>query len=88
MHSGAQRPIIREVDEMLIRVHVITNSKRAAVERTGSESYKVIIDEKAVEGRANIRLIEIMAEHLGVRKSQISIVKGTKAKDKLLQLHQ
>ena len=53
-------------DGMLIRVHVTTNSRLPAVERTGSESYNVKVDERAVGGRANIRLIEIMAEHLGV----------------------
>lgn len=69
---------------MLISVTVTPNSKRPIVEKTGPESYRVRVDEKAVGGRANARLLDIMAEHLGVRKSQISIVKGAKARVKLI----
>lgn len=70
--------------ETLISVRVTTNSESPGVEKTGAESYSVRVDEKAVGGRANSRLIEIMAKHLGVRKSQISIVKGAKTRNKLL----
>lgn len=75
-----------EDEKVLISVHVTPNSKKPAVERTGPESYNVRVDERAIGGKANIRLIELMAKHLGVRKSQISIVKGARGRDKLLRL--
>lgn len=56
------------------------------MEKTGAQTYTVRVDEKAVGGRANSRLIEIMAKHLEVRKSQISIVKGARTRDKLLRV--
>jgi uncharacterized protein YggU (UPF0235/DUF167 family) len=50
------------------------------------DSFEVRVDEMAVGGRANKRLVEILAEHFKVQKSRISILKGTKTRDKLVQV--
>ncbi len=44
------------------------------------------VDEKAKEGRANKRLIEILAEHLGVPKSRLRLVSGARSRDKLVEV--
>ena len=71
---------------VLIIVRVATGAKEARVTKTGEDSYEVRVDAKAVSGRANKRLLEILSEHFGVPKSRISIVRGTKSRDKVVSL--
>jgi uncharacterized protein YggU (UPF0235/DUF167 family) len=53
----------------------------------GKEDYfEVRVDERAVAGRANKRLLEILAEHFKVQKSRISIVRGTRSRNKIVQV--
>lgn len=71
---------------MLIQVHVTTNSKEARVTKVGEASFDVRVDEKAVGGRANKRLLEILSEHFGVPRSRMSIVRGIKSRDKTVEV--
>ncbi len=60
---------------MLISVRVASSAKEARVTKTGENSFEVRVDAKAVSGRANKRLLEILSEHFGVPKSRITIVR-------------
>ncbi|MDG6914496.1 MAG: DUF167 domain-containing protein [Nitrososphaerota archaeon] len=71
---------------MLVRVRVTPNAKRPRVVRANDGGYEVKVDEKAKEGRANKRLIEILAEHLGVPKSRLRLVSGARSRDKLVEV--
>ena len=71
---------------MLIRVYVTTNARDARVVKVSDDYFEVRVDEMAVGGRANKRLREILAEHFKVQKSRISILKGTKTRNKLVQV--
>ncbi|MGD1055451.1 MAG: DUF167 domain-containing protein [Nitrososphaerales archaeon] len=71
---------------MLIRVHVTPNAREASVTRVDESVFEVRVDERAVHGRANKRLLEIMAKHLGVPKSRIFIVRGAKTRDKTIEV--
>jgi len=71
---------------VLIRVHVTPNAMEARVTRVDEASFEVRVDEKASEGRANKRLVEILAEHFKVPKSRISIVRGAKSRDKTVEV--
>jgi uncharacterized protein (TIGR00251 family) len=71
---------------MLIRVYVTPNAREARVVNVSDDYFEVRVDEMAVGGRANKRLLEILAEHFKVQKSRISILKGTKTRDKLVQV--
>ena len=71
---------------MLIRVYVTTNARDARVVKVSDDYFEVRVDERAVGGRANKRLLEILAEHFKVQKSRISILKGTKTRNKLVQV--
>ena len=50
------------------------------------EALKIRIAAPAQEGRANQALVEFLAEFLGLPKSQISIVRGEKTREKILFL--
>ena len=69
---------------MIIDVHVIPNSRKPLVTRVDETTYEVKVDERAEGGAANRRLLEILSKHLGVPKSKIVIVRGAKARDKVL----
>jgi len=71
---------------MLIRVYVTPNAREARVVKVSDDYFEVRVDEMAAGGRANKRLLEILAEHFKVQKSRISIVKGTKTRNKLVQV--
>jgi len=71
---------------MLIRVYVTPNAREARVVKVSDDYFEVRVDEMAVGGRANKRLLEILAEHFKIQKSRISILKGTKTRNKLVQV--
>ena len=54
--------------------------------RVSEDYFEVRVDEKAVGGRANKRLLEVLAEHFKVPKSRISILRGTKSRNKIVQV--
>lgn len=71
---------------MLMKVHVIPNSRQASVTTTGENSLDVRVDQPAVDGRANKRLLEILSEHYKTPKSSITIVRGAKSRDKIVSI--
>jgi uncharacterized protein (TIGR00251 family) len=71
---------------MLVRVYVTPNAREAKVIRVSEDHFEVRVDERAVGGRANKRLAEILAEHFKVPRSRIFIVRGTKSRNKLVQV--
>ena len=71
---------------MKINVLVKPASKYSQVIKITKYDYKVNVDAPAKDGEANKRLIEILAEHFEVPKSFISIVKGFKSKNKIVEI--
>ncbi|MCD6080891.1 MAG: hypothetical protein B6D53_00960 [Candidatus Omnitrophica bacterium 4484_49] len=70
---------------MKLSIKVIPNARRSeVVEETGF--LKVKVDAPAKEGKANKRLIEILAEHFKIPKSKIKILKGHNSKNKLVEI--
>ncbi|NCN41968.1 DUF167 domain-containing protein [bacterium] len=66
-----------------IEVRVKPNSKHEGVEELGSQLMLVRVNSPAREGRANARVIEILAEHFGVSKSKVILKSGPKSKTKI-----
>ena len=58
------------------------NAKQERVVKVSEYYYEVRVDERAVDGGANKRLLEILAEHFKIPKSRISIVRGTRSRNK------
>ncbi len=71
---------------MLIRVYVTPNAREARVVKVGEDYFEVRVDEKAVSGQANKRLLEILSEHFKTPKSRITILKGTKTRNKTIHV--
>jgi len=70
---------------MKIDVMVIPNSKQAKVERN-EVGLRVKVNAPAKEGKANKKLIEILAKHYSRPKSSIKIIRGLTSKKKLIEI--
>ncbi|MFA7244428.1 MAG: DUF167 domain-containing protein [Patescibacteria group bacterium] len=69
----------------IISVKVITNSKKPKIlENDGI--FKIWINEKPVEGKANKAVIRSIAEYFNTNPSAIRIVKGEKTAQKLIEI--
>ncbi|MGB9612605.1 MAG: DUF167 domain-containing protein [Candidatus Margulisiibacteriota bacterium] len=70
---------------MQLNVRVIPNAKQNKVVEEGNR-LKVYLTSSPLEGKANKALIEFLAEHFKVKKSQIMIIRGLKSRDKVLEI--
>ena len=69
-----------------ISVRVKPNSKEELVEPCGENEYIVRVKEKAIEGRANAAVIKLLSEHFGVPRSAIIVLRGSKSRNKIIEL--
>ncbi len=70
---------------MKIQVKVIPNSKQAKVEKNET-GLRVKVNAPAKEGKANKRLVEILAKYFSRPKSSIKIIRGLNSKKKLIEI--
>ncbi|MDP2652652.1 MAG: DUF167 domain-containing protein [Candidatus Omnitrophota bacterium] len=66
-------------------VKVVPNARRNLV-RQEEGRYKVYLSAPALDGRANAALVEVLAEHFGVKKSRIEIIKGLQSRNKTIKM--
>jgi len=70
---------------MRINIRVIPKAKQNKVV-VEHDRLKVYLTAPPVEGKANQALMEILAEHYGVRRSQVKIISGLKGRDKVVEI--
>jgi len=71
---------------MRISVRVKPGAKNSLVTAISSQEYVVEVDAPAKENKANLRLLEIMADYFQVPKTSIRFIAGVKSRDKILQI--
>jgi uncharacterized protein len=72
---------------MKISVKVKPGSKQNSIEAGSCDgAYIVRVKEKAIEGKANAAVIAVLSDHFNVPKNRISIVRGFKGKNKLIDI--
>lgn len=71
---------------MRIEVQVKTRSKKEAVEKLSSTSFVVRVNTPPIDGKANKRVVELLANDLGVPKTSIVLVRGHKSKLKVFEV--
>jgi hypothetical protein len=66
-------------------IRVIPNAKQnKIVEEPGR--LKVYLTASAVEGKANEALMEFLADHFKTKKNKISIIRGVKSREKVIEI--
>jgi hypothetical protein len=71
---------------MRINIIAIPGSKTREIIKIDENSYRVKINAPAIEGEANKRLIEILAEYFNIPKSSVKILKGFKNRNKIVSI--
>lgn len=92
---SADKPKIRKFREFKITaaesgaafpVRVIPRASRNEIEGVTGNALKVRVTAPPVEGAANDALIELLAETLKIRKSQVEIVAGQSSQQKMVSI--
>ncbi len=71
---------------MRIEVQVKTRSKKEAVEKLSQNTFVVRVNTPPIDGKANKRVVELLANDLGVPKTSIVLVRGHKSKLKVFEV--
>ncbi|HUY70286.1 MAG TPA: DUF167 domain-containing protein [Candidatus Baltobacteraceae bacterium] len=71
---------------MIIKVAVTPNARVPSIVMVDEYNYRAKVDARAMDGKANIRLIEMLAERFGVPKSHIRILKGLTGRTKSIEI--
>lgn len=71
---------------MRIRVKVTPRAKRCGIVSTLEGMLLVHVTAPAEGGRANAEAIEALAEHFGVPKRAVTIVRGLSSRQKLVEI--
>lgn len=71
---------------MKISVIVKPNSKREGVVASEDGTHTVRVAARPVEGKANERVVELLAGHFGVPKSRVTIIRGAAGRKKIVDI--
>jgi uncharacterized protein (TIGR00251 family) len=78
---------IRELhDGLEIRIHVQPRAKRREISGAHNGALRIKVTAPPVNDAANRAVIKCLADKLGVSKSKISILSGSKSRDKILRI--
>ena len=69
---------------MYLKVNITTSAKKELISKKSPDYFDISVKEKAEENKANIRMLEILAEHFKIPKNKIRIIKGHHRRHKLL----
>jgi len=71
---------------MKLEIKVQPRSSKEEIVELGRNSYKVYMHKPAAGGEANLRLIEMLAEHFGTKRNKVRISSGLKRRDKIVEI--
>jgi hypothetical protein len=69
-----------------ITIRVKPNSHRNEVEELEDGTYVVRVTAPPVEGKANEKVIKVLAEYFGRPKRLVNIVRGTSSRQKIVEI--
>ena len=72
---------------MKISIHLKPNSRhREEVVMNDDGSLTIYTKEPAIEGRANLAAVKLLAKHFDVSSSKVKLVRGTASKYKMFEV--
>ena len=71
---------------MQVNVRVTAGAKKEKVEALSEMRLKISVKQKAKEGAANARVLELVAAHYKVPIKKVHIVRGHKRPSKILEI--
>ena len=73
-------------DKLTLQVKVKPNARTRAFDELPDGTWLAQLKSPPIDGRANEELVALVAQHLGRRKSQVSIRSGVSGRLKLVQV--
>ena len=70
---------------MLVHVKVVPRAKKERIDDSDGR-LKVYVCDPAQDGRANKKVIKLLAEYYQAKKYNITIVRGQKQRDKIIEI--
>ncbi|XP_071317194.1 UPF0235 protein C15orf40 homolog [Trachinotus anak] len=84
---GASGPVARDKSgAVTITVHAKPGSKHSSITEVSADAVGVAIAAPPTDGEANTELIRYLAEVLDLKKSHVSLEKGSRSRDKLIRV--
>jgi uncharacterized protein (TIGR00251 family) len=71
---------------MKISVRVQPKAKQEKIEEVGPNELKVYFNVPPEQGKANAKLVEMLAEYYQVSKSDVYIVTGSRSQSKVVEI--
>jgi uncharacterized protein (TIGR00251 family) len=71
---------------MTISLRVKTNARKNEVRQLNDESFEVCVTAPPVDGKANEKVIELLAKYFDVPKRSVEIIRGLSSKHKLVHI--
>ena len=71
---------------LVVRLHVLPRAKRCEIAGVHNGALKVRVTAPPVDDAANRAIIEFLSASLGLSKSSVQILAGSKSRDKILQI--
>ena len=69
-----------------IEIKVQPRAKEKKILKLSKTKYKVYTNKPAIDGKANKAVVELLADYLGLRRNQVTIVRGEKSRDKIVEI--
>lgn len=73
-------------NKMLIKVKIFPGIKKEEVIEKSKGVFEVKVKEKAEQGKANKRLIELLSRHFQISEKQVKIISGLKRRNKAVSI--
>lgn len=70
----------------LIKAKVTVEAKKEAVRRKTEDSFDVSVRASAERGEANVAVLRVLSETLGVLPNKLRIVKGGRSSAKIIEI--
>ncbi len=70
---------------MKITVRAHPRSKKNEIREVAQNSYELWFHVPPIDGKANEKIIEMLAKHFGVAKSKLTLISGAKSKVKIFR---
>lgn len=76
----------RFADGWRVSIHVQPGARKSEIVGLHGDALKIRVAAHAVEGRANAALVALIAERVGVAKSEVRVLRGEQSRDKLIEI--
>jgi len=68
---------------MILKIKIKPSSVKQEIIKISENEYKISLEERAEDNKANIELIKLLKKHFG---KNIKIIKGIKSRNKIIEI--